>query len=117
VCADSSIFVYRDGEHFGHVLEYMRNGVVSVVEASANSSVSLLRALKSEFGLYCIELSTEELKQPGVSYVLSGNGDDGISGLSSLERYDASSGRWSAVAYMIDGRYYFGVCTSRTLSM
>jgi hypothetical protein len=28
VCADGSIFVDRDGKHFGHVLEYMRDGVV-----------------------------------------------------------------------------------------
>jgi hypothetical protein len=26
VCMDGSIFVDRDGEHFGHVLEYMRDG-------------------------------------------------------------------------------------------
>jgi hypothetical protein len=26
VCLDGSIFVDRDGEHFGHVLEYMRDG-------------------------------------------------------------------------------------------
>jgi hypothetical protein len=30
VCDDGSIFVDRDGEYFGHVLEYMRDGVVSV---------------------------------------------------------------------------------------
>jgi hypothetical protein len=30
VCADGSIFVDQDGEHFSHVLEYMRDGVVSV---------------------------------------------------------------------------------------
>jgi hypothetical protein len=28
VCNDGSIFVDRDGEHFGHVLEYMRDGFV-----------------------------------------------------------------------------------------
>jgi hypothetical protein len=32
VCDDGSIFVDRDGEHFGHVLEYMRDGVVSVAK-------------------------------------------------------------------------------------
>jgi hypothetical protein len=32
VCNDGSIFVDRDGEHFGHVLDYMRNGMVSVAE-------------------------------------------------------------------------------------
>jgi hypothetical protein len=33
VCADGSIFVDWDGAHFGHVLEYMRDGVVSMAEA------------------------------------------------------------------------------------
>jgi hypothetical protein len=28
VCADGSFFVDRCGEHFGHVLEYMRDGIV-----------------------------------------------------------------------------------------
>jgi hypothetical protein len=36
VCEDGAIFVDRDGEHFGHVLEYMRDGVVSVAEAGAS---------------------------------------------------------------------------------
>jgi hypothetical protein len=114
VCADGSIFVDRNGEHFGHVLEYMCDGVVSVAvaESGANPSASLLRVLNREFNFHCIELSSE-LQQPGVSYVMGGNGDDGNSGpgLSSVDRYDASSGRWSAVADMIDGRYWFGVCT------
>jgi hypothetical protein len=30
VCNDGSIFVDRDGEHFGNVLEYMRDGVETV---------------------------------------------------------------------------------------
>jgi hypothetical protein len=39
VCDDGSIFVDRDGEHFGHVLEHMRDGHVSVVEAGARPSL------------------------------------------------------------------------------
>jgi hypothetical protein len=35
VCDDGSIFVDRDGERFVHVLEYMRDGVVSVAEPGA----------------------------------------------------------------------------------
>jgi hypothetical protein len=58
VCADGSIFVDRDGEHFRHVLEYMRDGHLSVAEAGSCPSVSLLQALKREFGFYCIELSS-----------------------------------------------------------
>jgi hypothetical protein len=57
VCADGSIFVDRDGENFGYVLEYMRDGVVSVAEPGACPSTSLLRALKREFGFYCRRVS------------------------------------------------------------
>jgi hypothetical protein len=64
VCNDGSIFVDRDGEHFGHVLEYMRDGMVSVAEAGAGPSVSLLRLLKREFGFYCIELCVEQVVEP-----------------------------------------------------
>jgi hypothetical protein len=56
VCEDGSIFVDRDGAHFGHDLEYMRDGVMSVADPGALPSVSLLQALKSKFGFYCIEL-------------------------------------------------------------
>jgi hypothetical protein len=70
VCDDGSIFVDRDGEHFGHVLEYMRDGVVSVAEPGAHPSVSLLRALKREFGFYCIELC-----EPEVAFVMGAAGE------------------------------------------
>jgi hypothetical protein len=39
--------------------QYMRDGVVLVAEPGARPSVSLLRALKREFGYYCIELVAE----------------------------------------------------------
>jgi hypothetical protein len=107
VCEDGSIFVDRDGEHFGHVLEYMRDGVVSVAEPGARPSVGLLRALKREFGLYCIELVAaqpveqlaERLVETEVAYVVGGIVAGG-GNMSSIERYDASSGRWSAAAAM-----------------
>jgi hypothetical protein len=63
-CADGSIFVDRDGVHFGHALEYMRDGVVSVAEPGAFPSISLLRALKREFGFYCIELCVQQPTEP-----------------------------------------------------
>jgi hypothetical protein len=63
VCDDGSIFVDRDGEHFGHVLEYMRDGHLVVASHGARPGVSLLRALKREFGYYCVELFAE--KQEG----------------------------------------------------
>jgi hypothetical protein len=77
VCNDGSIFVDRDGQHFGHVLEYMRDGVVSVAEPGVHLSISLLRSLKREFGFYCIELSTEQAtkpNQPEIAYVIGGRG-------------------------------------------
>jgi hypothetical protein len=81
VCDDGSIFVDRDGEHFGHVLEYMRDGMISVAEVGAHSSVSLLRALKREFGFYCIELSAVapvEPEQPDIVFAFGGYEDVGL---------------------------------------
>jgi N-acetylneuraminic acid mutarotase len=111
VCADGSIFVDRDGEHFGHILEYMRDGVISVAEPGARPSVSLLRALKREFGFYCIELCAEQPMQahpPEVVFVMGGY-HTGIA-LASMERYDLSSGKWSVAAAMSTSRDEFGAC-------
>jgi hypothetical protein len=112
VCTDGSIFVDRDGQHFGHVLEYMRDGVVSVAEPGARPSIDLLRALKREFGFYCIELCVEQealQELPECAYVIGGSGlDDDY--LTSVERYDALSGRWSVAAAMGTGRRGCGVC-------
>jgi hypothetical protein len=108
VCLDGSIFVDRDGEHFGHVLEYMRDGVVSVADVVARPSVSLLRALKREFGFYCIELSVEQ-DQPEFALVMGGL-ITGHVNISSMERYDVASGRWSAAAAMSIARFAFGAC-------
>jgi hypothetical protein len=115
VCGDGSIFVDRDGEHFGHVLEYMRDGHVSVAKAGAYPSLSLLRALKREFGFYCIELVAEQPAEPEqqeVAYMMGGceGSGPGRSILSSVERFDASSGQWSAVASMSTARFGFGAC-------
>jgi hypothetical protein len=100
VCADGSIFVDRAGEHFAHVLEYMRDGVVSVVEPGARPSVSLLRALKREFGFYCIQLVAEQPAEPKLvetAYVIGGAGADG-------------HWQWSAAAAMGTRRLCFGAC-------
>jgi hypothetical protein len=96
----------------------MRDGVVSVAEPGVYPSVSLLRALKREFGFYCIELVVKqavEAEQPEMAYVLDGmgrgRGGEGSYGkLSSMERYDASSGQWSALASMGTARLQFGSC-------
>jgi hypothetical protein len=115
VCNDGSIFVDRDGEHFGHILEYMRDGHMSVAEAGARPSVSLLRALKREFGFYCIELCTVQPdqghypEQVDIVLVVGGEGDDNEV-LSSVERYDITSGQWVAAAPMSIARRLFGAC-------
>jgi N-acetylneuraminic acid mutarotase len=115
VCNDGSVFVDRDGEHFNHVLEYMRDGVVSMAEAGAHPSVSLLRALKREFGFYCIELSAKgpaEPAQPEMAFVIGGmkDGNDHSNMLSTVEQYDASSSQWSAATNMGTRRFSFGAC-------
>jgi hypothetical protein len=110
VCDDGSIFVDRDGEHFGHVLQYMRDSVLTVADPGACPSVSLLRALKREFGFYCIELVAEEPAEPerqGMVYAMGGLGTDD-DGLSSMERYDTSSGQWSMA--MGTARERLGAC-------
>jgi hypothetical protein len=112
VCADGSIFVDRDGAHFGHILEYMRDGIVSVVKPGACPSVALLRALKREFEFYCIELYADQATepvQPEMAFVVGGY-DDSMEMLRSMERYDASSGQWSAATSMRTVRAYSGAC-------
>jgi hypothetical protein len=112
VCADGSIFVDRDGEHFGYILEYMRDSVVSVAEPGARPSVSLLRALKREFGFYCIELCAEHLtepRQPDMALVMGGFYGGNLT-LASMERNDVSSGQWNVAAAMSTARCLFGAC-------
>jgi hypothetical protein len=111
VCAKGSIFVDRDGEHFGHILEYMRDGVVSVAEPGARPSISLLRmrTLKREFGFYCIELCAEQPTQIHQPEVVMG-GYYAHRARASMERYDTSSREWSVAAAMSTTRCMFGAC-------
>jgi hypothetical protein len=110
VCNDGSIFVDRDGEHFGHVLEYTRDGAVSVAAQDASElDVSLLRALKREFSFYCIELMAEPEE---VVFVVGGHAGDANS-LSTLDRYDNASGMWLEGASMTIARSCFGLCEVR----
>jgi hypothetical protein len=60
VCEDGSIFIDRDGMLFGHVLEYMRDGVVSVMEQDELSRMGLLRRLKREFSYFLIKVDEEQ---------------------------------------------------------
>jgi hypothetical protein len=107
VCADGSIFVDRDGEHFDHVLEYMRDGLLSLATQGASElDVGLLRALKREFGFYCIELMAEPEE---VAFVMGGHSGDGCS-IAELERYDNGSRMWLEGASIITARSYFALC-------
>jgi hypothetical protein len=115
VCRDGSIFVDGDGEHLRHILEYMRDGVVSMAEPGARPSVSLVRALKREFGFCCIELIAMQTAvhplRPEMAYVLGGV-DYGNENMSSMERHDALSGQWSAAAAMSFRRHGCGACVA-----
>jgi hypothetical protein len=104
---DGSIFIDRDGKHFGQVLEYLRDGVVLVAELDASElDISELRWLKREFGFYCIELYADPQE---VAFVAGGNGVDGVD-LSSMERYDLSSGAWREAASLSTAQPSFDLC-------
>jgi hypothetical protein len=103
---DGSIFIDRDGKHFGQVLQYLRDGVVSVAEKdAAELDVGELRWLKREFGFYCIELCAEPRE---VAFLVGGSVDDVY--LASVERCDIASGAWREVAPMATARAGFGLC-------
>jgi hypothetical protein len=93
---DGSIFIDRDGKHFGQVLEYMRNGVVLVAERDVSElDIGELRWLKREFGFYRIELYAEP---KDVAFVVGGGRGD--TRLASTERYEVLSGAWREAAPM-----------------
>jgi hypothetical protein len=108
VCSDGSIFVDRDGKHFGHVLEYMRDGV-AVGEPGVRPSRKFLRVLKREFGFYCIELVVKQA--PCMAFVMGGYRST-IAHVpqASIERYDSSSSQWIAPAPLRTARAYFAAC-------
>jgi hypothetical protein len=103
---DSSIFIDRDGKHFGQVLEYLRDGVVSVAERDASElDVGELRWLKREFGFYCIELYADPQE---VAFAVAGM-DNNAKPFASVERYDLSCGVWREAAPMSTAREGFGL--------
>jgi hypothetical protein len=103
---DGSIFIDRDGKHFGQVLEYLRDGVVSAAEKDASElDIGVLRWLKREIGFYCIELYADPHE---VAFVVGGRKSRNT--LSSVKRYDVSSGVWREAAPMAAARGYLGLC-------
>ena len=105
---DGSFFLDRDGELFEHVLQYLRDGVLGVVEQPHGSREDrqLLRRLKREFDFFAIELVEEQ----EVAFAVGGDDVDEET-FSSVERYDVTSGVWTAaVCPMHTARACFGMC-------
>jgi hypothetical protein len=75
VCIDGSIFIDRDGELFGHVLDFMRDGVLTVAEQGGPPSVNLLRRLKREFGFFSIVPRPSDLFDPLLTAARSSDKD------------------------------------------
>ena len=88
----------------------MRDAFLSVAEPGACPSVSLLRALKREFGFYCIELSAEQPFESEMAYAMGGYAYDPDVTQASMEQYDPLTNRWSAVDAMGTARCAFGAC-------
>jgi hypothetical protein len=85
--------------------------MVTVAEPGANASVSLLRALKREFGFYCIELNAEpEPEQSGMVFGMGGVDAGFWTTLSIMERYNVSFGQWSPVSPIVTVCDNFGAC-------
>jgi hypothetical protein len=104
---DGSIFIDRNGEHFGQVLDYLRGGVMSVAEKdTAELDIAELHWLKREFGFYCIEPGAEMRE---IVFAVGGAGNDGRE-LSTVERYDVVSNAWRETAAMSVARSEFGLC-------
>jgi hypothetical protein len=103
---DGSVFVDRDSL-FSYVLEYLRDGVVSVAGEGTQGDVGLLRKLKREFGFYAIELVEEQ----EVAFAVGGqNGRSVNTSRSGVERYDADNDGWTQVSPMCICRTRFGMC-------
>jgi N-acetylneuraminic acid mutarotase len=110
VCNDGSIFEDRDGAHFGYVLEFLRDGVISMADRGASElDVSVLRWLKREFGFYCIELSSKDMEE--TAFAVGGRKGFKMEDIiSSVERYDSVSNAWHSAASMAMARQEFAIC-------
>ena len=108
-----AVFLDRDGSLFPHILEYLRDGVVSVAhEDLARVDLGLLHKLKREFDFFGIDL-VEEVREE--AYVLGGSPPGHTDcptitrAMASVERYDAVRDKWTTVAPMPTPKVQFGV--------
>jgi hypothetical protein len=70
---DGSIFVDRDGKHFGVILDYLRNEKFDLPGALANYPLTALESLKREFDFYSFDLAHfSEQKKVGRIHVIGG---------------------------------------------
>ena len=98
---DGSYFLDRDGSVFGHVLAYLRDGVVA---AGYERDVRMLGRLKREFDFCCVDLLEEH------ELVLAAGGDDGNGTLRSVAAYDRCTDSWTESTPMLEARDDFGMC-------
>jgi hypothetical protein len=110
VCADGSIFIDRDGEHFGHILEYMRDGVLCLANNEAfELDIDLLKWIKRELGYYCIEVLAERVQE--VVYLVGGTDDfENNKAIASVQCYVAANEHWRPAAPLKTARHKFALC-------
>jgi N-acetylneuraminic acid mutarotase len=53
---DGALFIDRDGEHFKHILEYMRDDTLDIGAYLADLPTNVLQILKREFAFYCLDI-------------------------------------------------------------
>ena len=96
-----SRFFDRDGMIFGHVLAYLRDGVVAV---GYERDVNMLGRLKREFDYYRIELFEEH------ALILAVGGNNGADDFQSTTVYDPSTDSWTESRPMLEARTDAGIC-------
>jgi hypothetical protein len=96
------VFLDRDGALFGHVLAYLRAGVVGV---GVEDDVAMLGRLKQEFGYFCLDVYEDQ----EVAVVAGGRSKDAIA-TARVEICDANSEEWSEASPMQEARYAHAAC-------
>jgi hypothetical protein len=94
-----SYFLDRDGSIFGHILAYLRDGVVA---AGYERDVHMLGRLKREFDFCYIDICEER--------ILVAGGNNGTVILQSVAAYDRRTDSWTESTPMLEARRDFGTC-------